>query len=85
LRRLVRPRRYRLAKTFLVGLVLCLVSARLLQVGAHGLETGERVHWNIGAGSSGPVTGAQALFGSALFLAGGVVSLYFSWRAWRKS
>jgi hypothetical protein len=77
--------RYRLARTLLVGLVLCLVSARLLQVGIHGLVTGERVHWNVGAGSLGSVTGGQALFGSALFLAGGVVSLYFSWRAWRKS
>ena len=77
--------RYRLAKTFLVGLALCLVSARLLQVGIRGLETGERVHWNIGAGSLGSLTGAQALAGSALLLAGGVVSLYFSRKAWRKS
>ena len=79
------PHRYRLAKTLLAGLAFCLVSARLLQVGIHGLVTGERVSWNVGAGSLGSLTGAQALFGSALFLAGGVVSLYFSWRAWRKS
>jgi hypothetical protein len=77
--------RYRLAKTFLLGLVFCLISARLLQVGIHGLHTGERVHWNVGAGSLGSLTGAQALVGSALFLAGGVVFLFLSWRAWRKS
>ena len=77
--------RYRLAKTFFLGLVFCLISARLLQVGIQGLRAGERVHWNIGAGSLGSLTGAQALAGSVLFLAGGVVSLYFSWKAWRKS